>query len=354
MSRPFFLTRPTLIANFLLIGLQINEFCFAQGLSSVQIEAIEPRLVQETRFFQGRVVSSSTATISASVSGKLLWLEDFGKVVNKGDVVAVLDDFLISNTKKKYASDVKHYQNQLEISEDRLRSLQKVVRNNNISKVEIEDLELKVNEFKNLLDNSAINLARQGELIKKTQVRSPISGKIVVLYREIGEWIDKTAVILKIIDGSDVHIKAIISSSFATMINDSDLVAILCDGSLSQGIVVSKAIQPDFKYYEVRIKFLVDALPIGSACKIGFSTYSDALELTVPVNALHFGNGEVGVFQVDNESVVSYVPVTILAVSDNYAAVDTNLNKGDAVVTRGLERLQHGQTVKIVNHIVID
>jgi len=87
----------------------------------------------------------------------------------------------------------------------------------------------------------------------------------------------------------------------------------------------------------------------GMFARIKILLYQKKNTLVVPNDALQGKENEKFVFTVDSESkVVTKTPVVIGYSRVDYAQVDSGLREGDLVAISGLDRLEEGAKVKII------
>ncbi|MFZ5802945.1 MAG: efflux RND transporter periplasmic adaptor subunit [Candidatus Omnitrophota bacterium] len=99
----------------------------------------------------------------------------------------------------------------------------------------------------------------------------------------------------------------------------------------------------------VRIENVEGLLLPGMFCRIRIMLYSKKNTLVVPTDAVQGSEGEQSVFIINNEtSVVEKRPVTVGYTRPDYSQVDAGISEGEIVAISGLEKLENGKQVKLL------
>ncbi|PWW40323.1 RND family efflux transporter MFP subunit [Idiomarina loihiensis] len=315
----------------------------------VYVATAETRDIAASRDFPGRVVSDSYISLSAEVSGKLTWIKELGSQVKKGEVVASVDDSLLQLARDKAAQAVVNYQSQLALARKRRDRHSVLSKENYVAQNLLDTLDEEIAQLSGLLRQANVELATKQQLLARCQIKAPFNGRITERLLKSGEWVEQSEAVLRIIDDSALEVSLRVPSTFAAGVQINEAVSVRSDVGVVAGILATKAVQLDFKYYELRVDFSDVALPAGMPVTVGFKVPGQGHpQLAVPSDALLVRNNKVGIFKIDQQQQAIYVPVYPLVVDHGWAAVEGQVSAGDTVVIRGVERLVHGQTVKIL------
>lgn len=315
----------------------------------VHVANAKSKEIAPTRDFLGRVVSDNHISLSAEIDGKLVWMLPLGANIKKGDVLARIDDSLFHIAKDKAAEAVVEYESRLALAHKRSDRFDELSKHNYVEENRINILENEIAELTSLFRQAQLELDNRQALLQRTEIKAPFDGHITERLAKTGEWVSKAGPVLRIVDDSSLEVSIRVPSAFAAAVKVKDPVTIRSEVGIVAGQLKIKAVQPDFKYYELRVDFTDGELPTGMPVTVGFAMPGyKTTQIVVPVDALQVRNGSVGLFKVDENKMAVYVPVAPVALDSGWAAVEGQISDGDTLVIRGVERLAHGQTVKVL------
>jgi membrane fusion protein (multidrug efflux system) len=290
---------------------------------------------------QGLIESENNILVSAKSPGvveRVLVRE--GQQVSKGQVIAQIDNSLIQN-------QIASMQSQLELTTtvyERQKNLwaQKIG-------TEVQYLQAKSNK-----DNMEKQLATLQEQNEMTRIKAPISGSVDEINVKVGENIAPGQPAARIVNNSELKLKAKISEAYGMNVKQGNKVLINVP-EIGKEIVgkvsfVGRNIDPLSRTFtiEVDLTSQPDLRPnMTAVVKVVFKNESKAL--VVPVNVIQTLNDEKIVYIAEmngKQLIARKKPVKVDGVYNNEAQVQ-GLNEGDQVITFGYQGLNDGQPVKI-------
>ncbi len=303
---------------------------------------LTPRTFNHYVQTQGAVEAEDNILVSAQAMGVVTQVfVTEGQVVKKGQLLAQVDNSVILRS-------VESMRSQLELATsvfDRQQNLwdQKIG-------TEVQYLQAKTN--KESLEEQVASLEAQ---IEMTKIKSPIYGTIDEVFAKIGQNLAPGVPAVRVINTSDLKIKANVSESYITAIRPGNKVMVTVDDldeSFDARVTfVGKNIDLLSRTFPVEVKLptLPNLRPnMTAVVKIVF--YSDDDAVVVPVNVVQEINNEKIVYVVEqngDKTVARRKVVKVDGVYDNMAQISKGLVAGDKIITVGYQSLNDGELVKI-------
>lgn len=305
----------------------------------------------------GTVVSQNDSKIASEISGRLVSLSTIGALVERGDVIARIDDKqLIIQHREAQANVLK--------SEAHLRFLEaEVTRKVQLVKQKLSpstELEKTISE-RDIAKGDVIVTQAQLDTIEQaldyTTVKAPFSGIVAQRLASLGEFVNDGKAIIRLVEtqNSEATIFApIVAYQFLKNAKQLVVQSPLGDGKARIKTLVPVA-NARSHLMEVRLDMSTFDWPIGLNIKAKVANGPSELSLAVPRDALVLRRDGASIFRVNqNEqgAQAEQIAVTVGIGMDELVAVTSTttnnpINTGDLIVIRGAERLQNGQGVAI-------
>ncbi len=291
---------------------------------------------------QGKVEAENNILVSSKSMGVVTQVfAKEGQTVSKGQVIAQIDNAMV-------LTSIDALKSQLSLATavyDRQKNLwdQKIG-------TEVQFLTAKSNR-----DGLQSQLASLEEQKDAARIKSPINGTIDEIHVKVGENIAPGMPAARVVNTSDLKLKANVSESYVTNVKAGNKV-IVSIPELKKDIearvtFVSKNIDPLSRTFTVEINLpsYPDLRPnMSGVVKVVY--YAEAAAITVPVNTVQTVNDQKIVFvaEADGKSIVARRRVVeVVGVFDNLAHIRKGIAAGDKVITFGYQGLSDGQVIKL-------
>lgn len=307
----------------------------------VAVTELAPRSFNHFVKTQGSVEAEDNIMLSAKSMGIVtaVYITE-GQQVARGQVLVQLDNAVIRQ-------NIEAMKSQLELASI-IYNRQKNLWDQKIG-TEVQFLQAKSN--KENMEKQVASLQEQSDMSK---IVSPISGTVDEVSAKVGENLSPGMPAVRVINSSNLKLKANVSEAYVTSIKKGNKVSInipeLNRELEAQVTFVSKNIDPLSRTFTVEIKLpsLPDLRPnMTGIVKVIF--HSEPSTLVVPVNVVQDVNQQKVVYVAEmdgKQSVARKKVVTVDAVYDNLAQVK-GLKAGDKIITSGYQGLNDGQPVKL-------
>ncbi len=314
----------------------------------VSIAAVKKEQVNPSIWLPANVISRKNAPISAEQTGQLLWVEEVGSHVDKGQLLAKIDDRHLKLQLARQQAQVKQSQANVDYLSGQKLRFEKLRATNNSAESEYE----RVNKDLIIAENevAALKISVEETLLalEKTRIKAPFSGNISERFVHVGELITVGRPLVKLIDTKHLDIKIAAPIAIAPFLTRGSAVMVKWNKSLIELPVRTwiQAGDQSSRTFDVRLN--ADGLDIlaGTAVTVSLPKEEAKQALLVPRDALVLRENETYVLTVDDKQQAKKVSVLIGQGVDRWVSVIGALSVNDSVVVRGGERLQSGAKVR--------
>jgi len=314
----------------------------------VSVEIVKKKQVNPSIWLPANVISRKNAPISAEQTGQLLWVEDVGTQVEKGQLLAQIDDRHLTLQLARQQAQVKQHQADVDYLTGQKARFLKLREKNNSALSEYErvnkDLTIAINEV------AALNISVEQTLlaIDKTKIKAPFSGNISQRFVHVGELIAIGRPLVQLIDTKNLDIKIAAPLSIAPFLKRGSKVMVKWNKTLLELPVRtwSQAGDQGSRTFDVRLAADGIAMLAGTAVTVSLPKEEAREAILVPRDALMLRENETYVLTIDDENKAQKVSVLVGQGVDSWVSVIGALSVEDSVVVRGGERLQSGETVR--------
>ncbi len=355
---------------FGLSALLIATATGAQEPAVVRVDTARIEPLIQTAPTIGRLVPEQSGMVSARVNGPIQeYLVKIGDHVKVGQVMARLDKALLQARRDAAYASVKEAEATLEtqreelaLAEQELRRLQRLRQSAAFSQARYDDQIRQVAISKSRMVESEGRIAvSQADLqlaetnLAYTDIVAPYDGVITQRMSEAGAFVSAGQAIVEMLSDGKLELEVDVPSQrISGMIAGADIEFLLGDGTRHTAVV--RAVIPDQNpRTETRPVRLIPVfgetkrpLAAGQSVTVMVPIGAPGEVLTVPKDAIVVQPSGPTVFLVEDGKVNPRRVVTGDAVGNRLQIID-GLQVGDLVVTRGNERLQPGQAVRIID-----
>lgn len=339
----------------------ITLLSFSQGAKAaatekpahlVSVESVKKEQVNPSIWLPANVISRKNAPISAEQTGQLLWIEDVGSQVKKGQLLAQIDDRHLKLQLAGQRAQVKQHQADVDYLTGQKARFLKLREKNNSALSEFErvnkDLTIAINEV------AALNILVEQTLLslEKTVIRAPFSGNISQRFAHVGELISIGRPLVQLIDTKNLDIKIAAPISIAPFLQRGSKVMVKWNQTLLELPVRtwSQAGEQASRTFDVRLAADGIAMLAGTAVTVSLPKQLPKDAILVPRDALMLRENETYVLTIDDDQQAQKVAVLVGQGVKNWVSVTGALSVNDSVVVRGGERLQSGEKVRFIEN----
>lgn len=314
----------------------------------VSVEFVKSEQVSPTMWLPANVISRRNSPLSAEQTGQLLWVEDVGAQVEKGQVLAKLDNRHLTLRLAQQKAQLKQHHADVTYLEKQKARMSELNKTNNTALSELEriikDLAIAENEV------DALNLQIKQTLlaIEKTEIIAPFSGSISERFVNEGELVTSGRPMLQLVDTHHLDVKVSAPLTIAPYIQAQKKVMVKWQGQLLELPVRTWSLAGDqaTRTFDVRLSADGSNMMAGTAVTVSLPKNATANATLVPRDALVLREQETFVVTVGEGDVAKKVNVLIGQGVGQWISVSGDIYEGDEVIIRGGERVQMGQKIR--------
>jgi RND family efflux transporter MFP subunit len=342
-----------LLSSILAVSFHANAYTEKQA-QLVSVDTVKEQQVKPSIWLPANVISRKNAPISAEQTGQLLWIEDVGTSVEKGQLLAQIDDRNLKLQLARQQAQVKQHQADVTYFTQQKNRISKLREKNNSALSELErtskDLTVAINEVAALK-----SLVAQTELaLEKTKIVAPFNGHVSERFAHVGELISVGRSLVQLVDTKNLDIKIAAPINIAPFLQKDANVMVKWQNKLIELPIRtwSQAGNQLSRTFDVRLSANNVEILAGSAVMVSLPKERAQSAMLVPRDALLLRENETYVLTVNENEEANKVSVIVGQGVDEYVSVIGNLSLDDQVIIRGGERLQSGQKVRFNNELI--
>jgi len=350
-------TKLQLISLFAITFLSTPVFSAGFPPANVNVANAKMTELAPVIWVSGTVVSQNDSKIAAEISGRLISLSAIGARVERGDVIARIDDKKLKILQREEQASVLNSKAHLRFLEAEVTRKKQLVKQKLSPVSELDKVISEYDIAKGDVIAAQARLDRIKQDLAYTELKAPFNGIVAQRIASLGEYVDNGTAIVRLVEtaNSEATIFAPIVA-YQFLKNAKELVV---QSPLGSGKAAIKTLVPVANarshLMEVRLDMSTFDWPIGLNLKAKVANGPSELSLVVPRDALVLRRDGTSVFRInknDKGAVAEKISVVVGTGMDGLVAVksassDNQIEVGDLIVIRGAERLQSGQSVAI-------
>lgn len=331
---------------------------------TVTVQEIETRNVIRSFDAPGRVVSKYRVDVMARISGYLLksYFKE-GDTVKAGQTLFLIEPTEYSNASNVAAANVKNLKAQLVYAEKQLARAAELVKKDYIAKAQYDQILSQRDALRAQLASAQASLNDANRNLGYTNVKSPVNGKVGIINVTVGNYVSPTSGALTTINSTNpIYVTFPIESvDFQALAvadksnNKNRKVELILNG----GTKYSKLGVQDFQDNKVdqttgtvtmRATFDNPNNELIHGEFVTVKLYSNnPVEVPVaPVTAVLENQAGKYVYKLDDKNLPQLVYVKTGEQNGDNWIIKEGLQKGDRIVTEGLQKVIPGKPVTIV------
>jgi membrane fusion protein (multidrug efflux system) len=330
----------------------------ALAAAPVEVARSELRPVVQIVTVSGTVTSPQSAVLSPSIAGLVeATLVDAGDHVEKGSILVTLDSELARLTLERSIAEETQARISLDDARRRLAEAEDVGPKRGIAETEIKSLRAEVTRDEAALKAAAAAALQQDTVVRRHEVRAPFTGVVSRRLAQVGEWVNPGDGLVELVATSGLRFDFRVPQTYYARLDTDTRVDLTLDAvpddvvpGRVQAIVPVK--DPEARTFLLRV--VTDAqhrLPVtpGMSTRAAIRVDAGREAVVVPRDAvLLYPDGRKTVWVVEREegnAIVHERRVQAGLEFDGFVEIQSGLEAGLDIVTRGNEALRDGEVV---------
>ena len=347
-----------LIAALLLNGCQEQAQTTELVIRPVRTVIVEPKAIEDDRQAIGEIRPRYEADLGFRVGGKLVSrLVDIGAIVKKGELLARLDEQDFETRIRSSEADVSSAKAVVTEAESTEARSNQLVKKGVIARASYDETLRDLRSARARLEAAKAALELTMDQLTYTELKADFDGVVTAVGAEPGQVVSAGQLLVKLAKPEDKDgVFSIAESAFRDEPSNEPIkvvVSLLSNPEIkTEGIVreISPVADPTTRTYQVKVTLTDPPATMRFGASInGRVDIESAPVISLPATALFDKGGKAAVWVYDQDSsTVKLQIVNVLRYQTNQIILSSGLNKGDIVVTAGVNRLREGQKVRLL------
>ncbi len=316
----------------------------------VVIDRAELRDMAPVAQYSGDVISENDARLSSEINGRLDWIAEVGTHLNKGDVLAKLDDVFLQQQLREEQAIIASEQAKFNLHDKQVARYESLIKKNNVAADMLDQAISERAVSKNSVLAAQARLAQIQEYIDRSTLRAPFNGVISERFSQAGEWVQEGTELIRLIDIEQPEITVRVPQNIYPLVSLGDQVKIINSAETFNATIdtIVPVGTTTARLFELRL--IPDyAAPPGTLVRAVIPTAQPRRVVSVHRDALVIRHDSLTVFRINSENIAEQVSVSVGIGDGDYVEIIGPIEVHDAVVIRGGERLRAGESVSISN-----
>ncbi|WP_417451098.1 efflux RND transporter periplasmic adaptor subunit [Kordiimonas sp.] len=326
----------------------------AQGMqemppAQVEVAVAEKRMMAPEMLVSGTVISLNDSRIAAEVEGPLSWIAQVGTQVKKGDVIARIDDRLLTVAARRAEANLKRLKANLAFREQDVKRYEELAKSDNASKARLQEVTAQHAMLREEIADARASADKATGDLARAEIKAPFPGHVVQRLANIGEYMNISDPLLRLVDTENVEVVIPAPITITPHLKAGDIVTVH-DGLTSRMLPIRTVVPVGdmvSRMVEVRLTAKADIWMIGTPVKVSLPKGTATEAVAVPRDAIVLKSGSRYLYKVTPDNKAEQITVEIDAAIGLWVSLKGGVEVGDKVVIRGAERLMPGQSVMI-------
>jgi len=325
----------------------------------VRVNTIDvvPQSFEEIIPVTGVLVAPQDASLSAQSAGTVIEIVEIGARVEKGGVVARLDDRLIKTALEQAKATRISVTASADLAEDLFKRQEPLYKDSIISVIEFEQVRSQLNQARAALAQAKAAVDQMEQQLENTFVRAPFSGTIEERLVEKGEQLVPGAPVVRIVDTGSLKIQAGVPERYAADIRVGTPVQVSLkayggDSISSKISFVGNVIHPKNRTFMIEVSLSNTGKTLKPEMIVDLQITQRVLkdQIVLPQTAIIRDEKGTSVYVVENDGMDLVAMRLVIETGASYGGktvVTSGLKEGLRVITVGQTNVSEGDLIDI-------
>lgn len=338
-------------ALVLLAMLCWTNISVAQGMPPANVNVVPAKemLLTPTSWVSGQVVSPNNSEIASEVSGRIIELAELGAAVNKGDIIARIDDSRLQLRLTEARSVVDSEKARFNYLESEVKRVQALAKRNLSAKTELDRIISERDVARSQYAQAQSRVKQILQDIEFSKLKAPFDGLVTLRLSNVGEYVQSGNGIIQLVETNNNQASVFAPITSYPFIAQNMELAI--ESPMGNAMAPVKSIIPVAEnrshLMEIRLDASAINWPVGLKIKVAVPNDSSKEVIAIPRDALVLRREGISVFRVGADNIAEQVEIQVGIGAGQFVEVLGPVVAGDQIIVRGAERLQPGQAVNI-------
>lgn len=298
----------------------------------------------------GELRARTDIVLPARREGELAFVAEEGARVKAGTVVARIDDAELRLQREEQHVLAGRARINLDYLDGEVERLRQLRDSNLASQTQLAELASRRDMAGSDLAVAEVRIGQLDEALARTRIVAPVDGFVTDRLIEVGEFARRGDGVVRLVTPDVLEVLASVPALYAHRLDRHATLAVRA-GSVSFQTTI-RAVIPSVDDASQTFRVIADvpsamapALIDGQLAEVEVPLSRGERSLFVPRDAVVLRSEGSFVYRIDDDNVATRVVVELGGGQGDLVSVSGNLNPGDRVAVRGVERLSDGQAV---------
>jgi|TARA_B100000315_G_scaffold179627_1_gene168401 RND family efflux transporter MFP subunit len=327
------------------------QVTYASDAAAVVVRAVEEIVVGQMLPVTGIVQSRSDVLLSSTVEGELKWVVEQGSAVRANGVIATVDDAALQLRRSEQLLLAQRAKINLQFLSGEVDRLTHLRESNLASETQLAEMVSRRDLAGNDLAIAEARVEQIDEELTRCKIISPVAGIVAERLKQSGEFARRGESIARVVDTGHLQVRIAVPVTYRSRLRVGSLLSVEInrmqfDGNLQTIVHAGNESSQTFEALIDVPAERVDKVLDGQFAEVTVPLNQQGKSLVVPRDAVVLRREGNYVVLVDEDNHARRVSVTLGEGRGHLVAVDGDLQVGDRVAIRGMERLNDGQEVR--------
>lgn len=321
----------------------------AVAATTVSVAVIKRVTMSPTFPAPGSVVSLNDAHIASEVEGKVTWVANVGDVVKAGDPVAIVSYDLLNDQYQSDSAAVTRLQATVRYDEAQADRMVRLAKAQAIAASQRDEAVSTRDADRAQLKQAIADAAKSKYALDHGKIRAPFPGRVASRLINPGEYATAGKDIVRLVDIDHIEVSVPAPISAARYLKPATHISMDIENKPVVGVIRATVPVGDVtsRTIEVRIPISASQGVVGDAARVLIPSAAPRQVLAVSRDALVLREDTTYVFRLAKDSTVARIAVETGTEDGPLVEIKGDIQAGDRVVTRGAERLEDGEAVRV-------
>jgi RND family efflux transporter MFP subunit len=302
----------------------------------------------------GSVEALRVSTVASEVAGLVVeFAAREGAAITKGQPLAKLRRDNHELNLRAAEAQLLEDEARHKLAERNLERARELFGTKDISQRQLDDAQFEFNAWQGRIEKQKAEIARIKDDLEHHTIAAPFGGVVVRKFTEIGQWLTEGGPVVELMALDELEVVADAPERYFNRLKVGSRTPVTFDALDGLGIegrisAILPRADPQARTFRVKIRIpnRGGRIGVGMLAQIALAEGEPYRATVVPKDAVVARGPQKFVFVVNGNNTISEVPVQTGSGVGAWVEVQGVLQAGQKVVTRGNERLMHGQPVQ--------
>ena len=318
----------------------------------VKVDRVKQMVLPATSDFMGTVESRTHIPITAGVNGRIEKIAQPGDFVSQGDVLIAMDTLPLQLRLAEQKAQLKRAEINMRYLSNEVVRLEQLKKTNATSQFQLDQQRSQFELAESDHEIALLKLKQIEDELSRAVVTAPFEGVVTERVMRAGSDVNRSDTLLRFLDTTNLEAHVYVPVKYLSFLRRGNELTLSSNEQTIKAKIHAIIPSADSRSQTVEVRILIPeslnhVWAAGQLVKVTVPVQQSKQSLTVHRDALILRKNGVYVVKVDDDNVVSRLPVQVGAGTRDRVSILGDIQAGDQIAIRGAERLVDGEQVVI-------